>query len=161
VECIRPNAPEIVSVFGEVVDGERLARIVTSPNHVGKHGIKASAIPNGHLRNSGLSLTRLGHLDKSTFDEIANAISATLNGEAAGVICATSDDLRNFRDESDSAVLCVFDDATKATEKIPENQAHAIAIAGRTLSDEEIIEIKTELMESVFGELVSLDCLEH
>ena len=162
MDCVRPYQPELASTFGEVNDVEMLSRIVSSPSHMGKDRIKASAIPNSHIR-TGLSLVRMGFLPKRQFDEIAYAISATLGNAnvPAGVIQASAGALRAFLDATGEEALCIFDDATRESEIMPENMAHSIAIQKFDYTEDQIVGIKTELMEVVFTQMIKLESLTH
>lgn len=175
MECIRPYMPEAISPFGDVQDSEILSRVVSSPEHIKKKTkganeeeapleIKASAIPNSHLKKTGLSLVRMGLLPKADFEAIARAISGSIKGGGnvpAGVLQATAEALRSFQDANGNLALCVFDDATNEKDEMPKNDAHAITIQRREYSDAEILAIKTELMEKIFLELIPMDQIQH
>ena len=151
------------STFGFVLDTEMVARIVSS-SHIGKNGVKASVIPNAHLRESGLSLFRMGYLAKAQFDSLAFAISASIppgTSTTVGVILASASELRGFLDESGRPSICLFDEPTIGAGDFPENPAHAVAIAAEEYADDEIIKIKTELLAGVFGQLIPLNKLAH
>lgn len=155
-DCVRPQPPELVSIFGPVGSSEVLARIVANPQHIGKNGVKASVIPPTHLRK-GLSVIRVGFLCRKPFEEITSAIAANLSGNTiAGFLLTTAEGVRSFQDINGNLALCVFDDATERTEEVPENQAHAIICTRRDYSDEELLALKTEMMECLFSGWVEL-----
>ncbi|WP_124253834.1 hypothetical protein [Cereibacter sphaeroides] len=141
-----------------------VARIVSNPVHIGKKGVKASVIPNAHLREKGLSLVRLGILVKDEFEAIARAISASIppgdNG-FAGVISANAADIRGLLDYQKLPAICLFDDPVPSDGDIPANAAHATALAAESYPEDEIVRIKSELMSSVFGRLTPPDQIEH
>lgn len=159
--CPKDYVPH--SLLGFVMDTEQVARIVSS-SHIGAKGVKASVISNSQLKDSGVSLFRMGFLAKAQFDTLASAVSASIppgTNTTAGVILASAANLRQFLDKFDKPGLCLYDDPTDSTDTVPENPAHAIAVAAEQYADDEIIRIKTELMRSVFGQLVPLDKLDH
>lgn len=151
------------SPFGPVHPNEVVTRVVSNPIHIGKEGVKASAIPNGHLL-SGLSVNRMGLLSKIEFENIANFISSSIppgTHKPAGVLQATVTDILAFVDFKEDQALCVFDDPEEGPSP-PKNDAHAVVIVAEVYDEAEIVRIKTELLDNVFTRhLVFLSDLTH
>lgn len=156
---------QMESPYGPVGDEEVVSRVVSNPHHIGKSSIKASVIPNSHISGSGLSVVRMGILPQGKFEEIARAISALIpkvENTPAGVILAKVLDIRSYRDSHERQALEVYDDPLpEEKDKMPENLAHALILQLHEYTEEDIVEIKTELMDSVFSKLVKLEDLRH
>lgn len=144
--------------FGPINDSERVARVVTYPNHFRKDGgIKPGLFPPSHIRDGGLSLMRLNMMNEEELSKQAQAVAMSKPGEEPrGVRTCNASALRAIvDDEQGGRSLCVKDDPIKDDKCLPDNPAHAIAIGTRYQDDPEILRIRGELIE-VFGELTAI-----
>ena len=160
-----PWIPLTDSMYGRPEDSESIARVVSNPFHFRNNGtVKPSAIPNSHLR-SGLSVVRTGFLPESEFTEIANGISASILSGVnvpAGALVAKISEVRGLKDTFGQLALCVYDDPVLAQNGVPKNDAHAIVQIAEDYSDEQIVGIKSELMDGVFSkEVILISKLPH
>ncbi len=144
--------------LGPVDDRERLARLVTSPNHFRKDGgLKPGVFPLSHIRTSGLSLMRVDHMAETVITDISHKIAAQKRGESpSGLLIGTALQLRALKDDAEHRLLCVIDDPVLDAPPFPDNPAHAIAVSAKERSDEEILEIQSTLLELFEGAMVPL-----
>ncbi|WP_049735576.1 hypothetical protein [Rhizobium ecuadorense] len=144
--------------LGPVSDDERLARLVTSPNHFRKDGgLKPGVFPLSHIKSSGLSLMRVDHMQEVAITDISHKIARQKEGESpSGLLIRSALELRSLRDEVEDRLLCVVDDPVLDAPPFPDNPAHAIAVSAKERSDEEILEIQSTLFELFDGAIVSL-----
>lgn len=142
---------EVVShgALGPVGDTERLARLVTSPNHFRRNGggLKPGAFPLSHIKDSGVSLLRVDLMSEENITEISRKIAGLKEGEQPkGLLITTAKDLRGLKDEDENRLLCVIDDPVLNSPPAPDNPAHAIAVSSKTRADDEILEIQAVLL---------------
>lgn len=144
--------------LGPVEDPERLARVVTSPNHFRKDGgLKPGAFPLSHIKTSGLSLMRVDRMVETVITEISHTIAAQKEGESPkGLLIRTASELRALKDDVDDRLLCVVDDPVLNSPPYPDNPAHAIAVSAKERSHEEILEIQLALLELFEGTMLPL-----
>jgi len=144
--------------LGPVADVERLARLVTSPNHFRKDGgLKPGVFPLSHIRSSGLSLMRVDHMSDAAIADISHKIASQKEGESPkGLLVRTAVQLRSLRNDVEERLLCVVDDPVLDTPPFPDNPAHAIAVSAKERSEAEILEIQSTLLELFDGEIVPL-----
>ena len=145
--CERLALPS--SPYGAVLDGERLGRVVCNPRHIAKDGsVKPSCFGETDVRQRGLSLFRLDYMSPDFVDSQACAVCETVEGERLqGVAIADAACVRSLTDSRGLRAVCIVDDPTEASEKVPANDAHAIAFAAAPMSSEDLLMIRTELRE--------------
>lgn len=153
------------SDLGSVSDCERLARVVTSPRHIGKNGqLKPGVFPPSHLGatekpgNLGLSLLRIDRLTAEETNLHAKAVADCSPDETpAGLLICDAVKLRDLRyADSEERALCVLDDPVINDTRLPDNPAHAVIIRAGFLSDEtETLRIRGKLLD-LFGAIQSL-----
>lgn len=142
--------------LGPVANAERLARLVTSPNHFRKDGrLKPGAFPPSHIKASGLSLMRIDLMAEDFIVEVAQKIAK--EGEnLKGLLVRTAGDLRSLKDDADDRLLCIVDDPVIGSPPYPDNPAHAIAVSSKERAEDEILEIQSALFELFDGTLIHL-----
>lgn len=139
--------------LGVVEDGERVARVVTSPNHIRKDGtLKPGTFPKSHIAQSGLSLMRVDHMNVASIETVSEAIAGTKAGETLkGLAMCKAEGLRSITDEGTTdRSLCVVDDPVLDDPSMPDNPAHAIAIKSAEQDEAEILRIQGMLLD-LFG----------
>lgn len=144
------------SKFGVVNDNERLARVVVSPRHFKKDGsVDPGVIPISHIEKLGLSLMRLDHMDEAELTKQAEVVAGAVgNGNIVnGVLIANALTVRNSN--NGEREFCVFDDPVRATDKQPENEAHAASLLARPHDDSEIRRLRG-LLFGRFGSVVPI-----
>lgn len=127
-----------------------------NPRHFRKDGVtlKPSIFGKKDVEQRGLSLIRRQHLSQQDMFEISQAIAKTIEGNSApGYVVCEAKAMRSIATSDGRRAVCLFDDPTEATEDLPANQAHAVAVASNVFDDAELVRIRTELAEQ-FGELV-------
>lgn len=142
------------SELGPIENGERLARVVTSPNHFRKDGsLKPGTFPLTHILKSGLSLVRVDALQREEMKNISEAITGQKPGEELkGIIVCGTGSLRSISEEgSDQRALCVLDDPITDDNVLPDNPAHAIAISAVVQDETEVLRIQGLLLECFEG----------
>lgn len=146
--------------LGPVGDGERLARLVTSPNHFRKSDgrLKPGVFPLSHIQMSGVSLMRVDHMAKDFVVEVSTAIAAQISDQTpSGLLVQSAEAVRSLVDSNSVRSLCVVDDPVLDSHPLPDNPAHALAISSKVRSEEEILEIQSDLYELFAGALVALE----
>lgn len=137
----------------EPVDNpERLARVVTYPNHFLRDGsVKPGVFPPKHIRESGLSLMRVDKMDEAELTKQAHAVAMCKPGETvSGVLLGETGRIREVLGGSRRS-LCVKDDPVMDNERLPDNPAHAIAIRSLDQDEPEILRIRGELVKLFSG----------
>jgi hypothetical protein len=144
--------------LGPVVDSERVARLVTSPNHFRKDGgLKPGAFPLSHIKTSGVSLLRVDLMQESVITEVCVAIANLKPGERpSGVLVRKAIEVRRITDYDGNQAMCVVDDPVKDDPPAPDNEAHAIAISSKARTDEDILEIQSDLLALFDQTLITL-----
>lgn len=143
-----------------MASGERLARVVTYPNHFRKDGsLKPGLFPKTHIEASGLSLIRADRIEGEELTRQAAAIAGTREGEEpSGVCVCTAERLRGVIDHEGNRSLCVKDDPMVNDPVLPDNPAHAIAIQALGKDESEALRIQGELVR-LFSQLTAIDKL--
>jgi len=140
------------------MDHERLARVATHPNHFRKDGsIKPGMFPPKHIKETGLSLIRVDHIDEAELRRQAEAVAGCKPGETVrGVRLCSVRDLREIAEPSASRSVCVKDDPIANAMALPDNPAHAVVIRADGQDDPEILRIQG-ILTDVFGALMSIE----
>lgn len=148
--CERLALPS--SPYGTVKDNERLGRVVCNPRHIAADGtVKQSCFGETDVRERGLSLFRLDYMSMKFVERQACAICDTLpSNRVEAVAVADAGRVRSLLDSTGKRALCVVDDPTEASEKVPANDAHAIAFAAAPLDSADLLMIRTELREMFY-----------
>jgi hypothetical protein len=144
-----------LSELGLIGLEEVVARILFNPQHIRGDGtVRPGLWSPTDIRKKGVSLVRPEHLSPEALKAQADALAANYHKPrtAEGVIECKSEKIRAIFDGQGERLLCLFDDPVKATEALPANPAHAMAIAAREVSDDEIPQIKT-MLTLAFGPL--------
>ena len=137
--------------FGPVSSSERLARVLTSPNHIAKDNetFKPSAFPRGHIQRTGISLIRVDRIDVIELRKQADAIAGNrLKEKLLGVGLSNARQLRDAVDlNTGKRLFCVVDDPVMATEQLPENLAHAYLVSAYDVELPVILKLQGILMD--------------
>jgi hypothetical protein len=144
-----------LSELGLIGPGEIVARILFNPQHIKADGtVKSGLWSPTDIRKKGVSLVRPEHLSPEALKAQADALAANYHKPrtAEGVIECKAEKVRAIFDDQGERLLCLFDDPVKATEALPANPAHALAITAREVSDADIPQIKT-MLTLAFGPL--------
>jgi len=157
------NPPEYCSCetvalgeLGLIEPGELVARVVCDPRHISKKDgtIKPGVFPPSHIAKKGLSLMRPKHLSKDELKMHADAIASHDEKDTAvGVIECEVGDIRALVATDGTRSICLFDDPVKDDPVVPDNPAHALLIAAKEMTDEDIAEIRTRLLTELFSGL--------
>lgn len=134
-----------------MLDCERIARVVTHPNHIRKSdgAIKPGVLPITHF-STGLSLLRVDHLLRQPMLKIAEAIAGKKEGERLhGFLVGEAKLLRSITDDDGEKrrSLCVLDDPVLGDQDMPDNPAHALAYRSADQDPGEIERIRAELLD--------------
>ena len=70
-----------------------------------------------------------------------------------GVIECDAGAIRNLVEADGTRSVCLFDDPVKDDPAVPDNPAHALLVAAKQMSDEDIVEIRTRLLTKLFSDL--------
>lgn len=140
-----------------VVDGhERLARVVLSPQHVGKGGnLKLGLFPPSQIHINGVSLTRADCVDRKEMHRQATQLASSRPGAQVvqGVVVASTASVRAVVDNAQRREFCAFDDPTD------DNPAHATVISSvPRATDAEVLGLRGELF-ALFSPLQKIDDL--
>lgn len=149
--------------LGVVRGEERVARVVTSPNHIRKSdgGLKPGVFPISHLSTKGLSLTRVDKVSRAEFHSIAEEIAGQSRNETiVGALVCRADSVRALKDEDDIQSLCLYDAPIVNRPGLPDNPAHAEALCSRARDKDADIDYFVELqlkLLTVFDLIKQLD----
>lgn len=141
--------------LGVVLPEEVVSRILFNPQHIRRDGtVKSGLFSPTDIREKGVSLVRSQHLKPAELKELADALAKRYHKprSAEGVIECKAEEVRKIVDAEGVRLICLLDDPVVGAIGVPDNPAHAIAVAARKISDEDIAEIKTLLTEA-FGAL--------
>ncbi|MFG6549431.1 hypothetical protein ACGYLV_10255 [Sulfitobacter sp. M21595] len=141
--------------MGLVEPHEVVARILFNPQHIKADGtVRSGLFSPKDIREKGVSLVRSERISPQELKAQAEAIAENYHKPrtAEGVIECKAEQIRDLVDEEGSRLFCLFDDPVVGQNGLPDNPAHATAIASNVLSDADIAQIKTLLTLS-FGPL--------
>lgn len=144
-----------LSDLGIIGPQEVIARILFNPQHIKADGtVRSGLFSPTDIREKGVSLVRPEHLTPEGLKAQADALAENYHKPrtAEGVIECKAETVRAIIDGQGERLLCLFDDPVKATQALPANPAHAMAIATREVTDADISQIKT-LLTLAFGPL--------
>ncbi|WP_146227956.1 hypothetical protein [Rhodobacter viridis] len=79
----------------------------------------------------------------------------------AGVIVAAVSKIGEILDDSGRGALCVHEDASPASDLVPENQAHAIIKAVDEYNDEDLLGFRDALWEIMKENFVPMADIKH
>ena len=134
---------------------EVIARILFNPQHIKADGtVRSGLFSPTDIREKGVSLIRPEHLSNDELKRQADAVAANYHKPrtAEGVIECKAERLRGIVDGEGARLLCLFDDPVVGSNGLPNNPAHATAIAAKEVTDADIPQIKT-LLTLAFGPL--------
>lgn len=140
--------------LGSVKDAERLVRVVFNPNHIRKKcgGLKPGVFPLSHIAKSGLSLMRLEHLTPEELAQKSKDVADSAEGQGvAGVLVGKASRIRGMVDSDARRLMCVVDDPVINHPKIPDNIAHAISVSSIERSEDDIQELRADLLDLFSG----------
>jgi hypothetical protein len=124
-----------------------MARVVCSPRHIlATGGLKPGIIPIEHIKRSGVSLIRVDRVDCAELTKQAEAVARSLDGQTHIGVLVTSASLIREVKVAGRRGLCLVDDPVIDDEKIPDNPAHAIAVASTLWEEHEILEMRKVLL---------------
>ena len=135
--------------LGPIADDEPLGRLIFSPEHIGQNGkVKVGAFPLSHIREKGLSLVRITKVSPELLHQFASALSqlGTATRTPAGYVAFETHVAREISLDDGFRAVCVWEDPTPETDKVPRNPAHANLVANRTINPEDALEIRTKLL---------------
>jgi hypothetical protein len=147
--------------LGPVADDERLARVVTHPNHFRKDGsfkpgMFAISDIKGNKKDGGLSLMRADHMNEAELTRQAEAVAGCKVGETIrGIRICKARELRSVADSGGARSLCVKDDPVRDDLVLPDNPAHALSVGSLSHDDPEALRIQGVLVK-LFGPLMSI-----
>lgn len=135
---------------GPVNDNEILYRAVLSPQHflADGRGLKPSLFSFADIKRKGVSLIRLEKIARQDLCIFCDALAAMKEErEWKGGLEFAASVVRALTDKG-GRLMCLLDDPTEATDQLPRNDAHALAIASHSeVTDEDAKEIRNELLE--------------
>lgn len=135
---------------------ETISRVLFNPDHIrADGGVRTGLFSPTDIRKKGVSLIRPEHLSPEELKAHAVAIAEKYHKPrtAEGVIECVAEEIREIvADDDGLRLLCLYDDPVSGSDALPDNPAHATAIASREVRDEDIPEIKTKLTKA-FGPL--------
>ena len=144
-----------LSELGVIGPEEVIARILFNPQHIKADGtVRSGLFSPTDIREKGVSLIRPEHLTSNELKMQADAVAANYHKPrtAEGVIECKAASLRRIFDGEGARLLCLFDDPVVGSNGLPDNPAHATAIAAKQITDADIPQIKT-LLTLAFGPL--------
>lgn len=129
--------------LGEVQSVERLARIL-SPLHFDKKGrLKPSAFAITHLQEAGLSLVRVDKIDAAEIIAVASDIMKSSDQmELRGALVGSAQAIRDAKLPDGHRALCVKDDPVLGDKLLRDNEAHAVSVATRRVTEEDMKEVR-------------------
>lgn len=134
---------------GAVNDNETLYRVVLSPQHMRAdgNGFKSSLFSQTDIRQKGVSLIRRDKVSSGELSTFCNALAGMKpNRTWVGGLEFGASVVRSLIDDG-GRMMCLLDDPTEATDQVPKNDAHALAVASHDdITEEDIREIRSELI---------------
>lgn len=143
------DQPASNTAFGAVLDAEALGRVVCNPRHIYKEGgVKPSCFGETDVRERGLSLFRLDHMNPAVQQVQAVAVCSTIPGNRLErVYRSEAASIRALKTASNTQALVILDDPAPASGAVPKNDAHAITRAKEELTEDDLLMIRTELQQ--------------
>lgn len=145
-----PQEFEELGTLGPIENAEVLVRVVRSPEHLTKKKeLKPSLFPLSHIRKTGVSVTRSGKMPIKELVSYVRAVAEMKDGQQLyGLRSATAGQIRDIKLVGDRRALCVIEDPAFDIPNVPDNPAHAIAIASiGDIQEDTIIEIQLALIK--------------
>jgi hypothetical protein len=144
-ECAR-------SELGTISDEETVGRLIFNPEHLSKkdQSVKPGAFPLTHIQHKGLSLVRAEKISDQDLKRFATAVASQKQGRTwHGLAMFPSKAVRERTSANGDRIVCLFDDPTEADGEIPENKAHALAIAAQEgMSEDDAREVRAAIMKA-------------
>lgn len=134
-------------------------RLLNESHFRANRTIKPSAFPLEHISSEGLSLIRISKISWTKLQEVAENIR-TLSGATRtdGSLVATVARIRETEFDDGRRMVCVIDDPVRPDGTLVANEAHALSVATRRVSQSEAQEIRDCLIE-IFSERYALNDL--
>ncbi len=136
--------------LGTISDAETVGRLIFNPDHLSKDkSVKQGAFPLSHIQAKGLSLVRTDKIADDDLRKFAEAVARQKPGRAwHGVTIFSSQTVRDLRTSEGKRLVCLFDDPTPEEGEIPENPAHALAVAAQAdMSEPDAREVRAAIMK--------------
>lgn len=134
-------------------------RLLNESHFRANRTIRPSAFPLEHISDEGLSLIRLSKISWTKLQEVAENIRALAGADRVdGTLVADVKSIRDSAFDDGRRMVCVIDDPVPPDGTVVANEAHALSVATRRVSQSEAQEIRDTLLE-IFSERYALNDL--